>query len=108
MSCLMPVRRGLRKTALAPGRDETRAVNALVRKCQQIHKNKSTVKDPMTCNKLDIYMDLPFRLLQEELTPCYTKMSGATVIRPVLLRQGEPGTLPINVWALYRTKTCVT
>ncbi len=24
-------------------------------------------------------MDLPFRLLQEELTPCYTKMSGATV-----------------------------
>ncbi len=33
----------------------------------------------MACNKLDIYMDLPFRLLQEELTPCYTKMSGATV-----------------------------
>ncbi len=31
------------------------------------------------CKKLDIYMDLPFRLLQEELTPCYTKMSGATV-----------------------------
>ncbi len=24
-------------------------------------------------------MDLPFRLLHEELTPCYTKMSGATV-----------------------------
>ena len=33
----------------------------------------------MTCKKLDIYMDLPFRPLQEELTPCYTKMSGATV-----------------------------
>ena len=24
-------------------------------------------------------MDLAFRLLQEKLTPCYTKMSGATV-----------------------------
>ena len=29
----------------------------------------------MTCNKFDSYMDL----LQEEFTPCYTKMSGATV-----------------------------
>ncbi len=91
MSCRMPVRRGLRKTALAPGRDETRAVNALVRKCQQIHKNKSTVKDPMTCNKLDIYMDLPFRLLQEELTPCYTKLSGATVFNT--LDQNERWTI---------------
>ena len=25
-------------------------------------------------------MDLPFRLLQEELIPCYTKMGGATVV----------------------------
>ena len=40
---------------------------------------KSTVKDPMKCKKLDIYIDLPFRLLQEELIPCYTKMGGATV-----------------------------
>ncbi len=31
------------------------------------------------CNKLEIYMHLPFRLLQEELTPCYAKLSGATV-----------------------------
>ncbi len=38
-------------------------------------------RDPMICNKLDIYMDLPFRLLQEDLTPCYTKMSGATVLQ---------------------------
>ncbi len=28
-------------------------------------------------------MDLTFRLLQEELTPCYTKMSGATVLLPI-------------------------
>ena len=27
----------------------------------------------MTYNKLDIYMNLPFCLLQEELTQCYTK-----------------------------------
>ncbi len=30
--CRVPTRRGLRRTALAPGRDETRAVNPLVRK----------------------------------------------------------------------------
>ncbi len=29
--CRMPAAGGLRKAALAPGRDETRAVNALVR-----------------------------------------------------------------------------
>ena len=40
---------------------------------------KSTVQDLLTCNKLDIYMHLPFRLLQEDLTPCYAKMSDATV-----------------------------
>ena len=28
---------------------------------------------------MDFCMDLPFRLLQEELTQCYVKMSGATV-----------------------------
>ncbi len=33
----------------------------------------STGQDPLTSNKLEICMDLPFRLLQEELTPCYTK-----------------------------------
>ena len=31
-------------------------------------------------------MELPFRLLQEELTPCYTKMSGATVVCLVIYR----------------------
>ncbi len=30
-------------------------------------------------NNVEIIRDLSFRLLQEELTPCYAKMSGATV-----------------------------
>ncbi len=32
MSCLVPARQGLRRTTLALGRDETWAVNPLVRK----------------------------------------------------------------------------
>ncbi len=30
-------------------------------------------------------MDLPFCLLQEELTPCYTKMGGGTVVKERLI-----------------------
>ncbi len=35
-------------------------------------------------------MELPFRLLQEELTPCYTKMSGATVIIATFINPYKP------------------
>ncbi len=47
---------------------------------KHIHKYKDTIQGFLMCNKLEIYMELPFRLLQEELTPCYAKMSGATLL----------------------------
>ncbi len=37
-NCRVPAGRGLRKTALAPGRDETRAVNPLVRTQVDVRK----------------------------------------------------------------------
>ena len=50
---------------------------------QEAHLFYAPRQNPLTCSKQEICMDVTFRLLQEELTPSYTKMSGATVISPM-------------------------
>ncbi len=57
-------------------------------------------------------MDLTFRLLQEELTPCYTKMSGATVTCQTceIVELGDDGKdtyLTHNIFSLAIVHTCI-
>ncbi len=53
------------------------ALHGVSSSCSRQHDGTKIPR--MACNKLEIIRNLSFRLLQEELTSCYAKMSGATV-----------------------------